>query len=190
MRGIFPPNLPASIGMICGAMLLATGGATNGQAATVPHDSRLDLAVWTTLDRCETYTSCQDAVKSAKGALVFPSVVGADLILGGAGGRGALVQGGKITGYYSIGTGADGLQAGIDGASQVYAFRKADALDRLISGEAWNVGATPDVAVDRGDAGAATAGVDAFIFDAGGLQPGASVNAFYVWKSGSARPAL
>ncbi len=190
MRRKVSNNLPRTIGMICTATLLLTGGTTSGHAATASHDSRFDLAVWTTLDSCESYRSCQDAVRNAKGVLVFPSLARDDLVLGGDGGKGALVQDGRITGYYSIGTGADGLQAGVDNANQVYALRQADTLDRLTSGQDWNVGATPGVAVDRADAAAATASVDAFIFDAGGLQPGASVNAFYVWKMGSPRPAL
>jgi len=183
-------NLKRAVGLVCVAGFLNAGVLSNGRAATVTHDSRLDLAVWTTFNSCKTHKGCQAAVATAKGVLIFPSVVKADLVLGGAGGKGALIQGGKITGYYSIGAGSAGLQAGIDKESQVYAFQKADALDKLKSGQSWNVGASSDVAVNRTDAAAmaTTASVDAFIFNAKGLDAGASVNAFDIWKTGTPRP--
>jgi lipid-binding SYLF domain-containing protein len=190
MRFLFNNSFPRTVGMICAATLLVTGVATGSHAATVPHDSRLDLAVWNALNSCKTQKGCEDAARTAKGVLVFPTVTKADLILGGAGGKGALIQGGKITGYYSIGAGSAGLQAGIDNSSQVYAFQKTDALDKLKSGQDWNVGLATDVAVNRADAAAAvtTASVDAFVFDAKGLEAGASVNAFDIWKTGNPRP--
>jgi lipid-binding SYLF domain-containing protein len=191
MNRLFTTEHMRAIVAAAGVLVLGSGIATGCVAApAAAHDSRLDAAVWAALNRCEAEKGCQAAVKTAKGVLVFPSVTKADLILGGAGGKGALVQGGKITGYYSIGAGSAGLQAGIDNASQVYAFQNTDALNRLTSGQDWNVGATSGIAVNRNGAAAAatTASVDAFIFDAKGLEAGASVNAFDIWKTGTPRP--
>jgi len=154
-------------------------------------DAALDSSVMSTLSDCQRIsTSCASTTKNAAGILVFPSVVKADLIIGGAGGKGALIENGKITGYYNIGAGSAGLQVGVDSASQVYVFRSVQALTNLKQGPDWKVGAAAGVTLVNTDANAKaiTGDVLAYIFNAKGLNAGISLDVFDVWKAGQARP--
>lgn len=161
--------------------------AAQAQAA----DSTLDKSVMSTLQQCQKISpTCTTTTKDATGILVFPSVIKADLIIGGAGGKGALIENGKITGYYNIGAGSAGLQAGVEKASQVYVFRTPEALAKLKEGADWKAGATAGVTLVTADAAASsvTGDVLAYIFDAKGLNAGISLDVFDVWKSGQKRP--
>jgi lipid-binding SYLF domain-containing protein len=152
----------------------------------------LDEAVVSTLHDCQArFSQCRTTTQNAAGILVFPSVVKADLIIGGSGGKGALIENGKITGYYSLGSASAGLQAGVQNASQVYVFKTQSALNELKQSQDWNVGATSNVTLMAADANAraSTASVYAFVFDAKGLHAGLSLDVFDVWKTGGARPA-
>ena len=115
-------------------------------SGVVVHNKALDEAVQAKLDYCQqNYHSCKQATDNAAGVLVFPSVVKADLIIGGAGGKGALIEHGKITGYYSIGAGSVGVQAGYQNASQIYVFPTKSSLKALKNGSEWHVGDTVGV---------------------------------------------
>jgi lipid-binding SYLF domain-containing protein len=156
------------------------------------HDTSLDSSVMNTLNQCrEISRSCADMTKNVPGILVFPNVVTADLIVGGSGGKGALIENNKITGYYNIGAASAGLQVGIENASQVYVFRTADALDELKRGPDWKAGARAGVTLVTADANATgtTGNVLAYIFDAKGLHAGVALNVFDVWRSDRGRPA-
>jgi lipid-binding SYLF domain-containing protein len=174
-------------GLATVAAAFILGGAGMALAAG---NAALDTAVMNTLKQCQQLsTSCAETTKNAPGVLVFPNVVKADLIIGGAGGKGALIENGKITGYYNIGAASAGLQAGVERASQVYVFRTADALAKLKDGSEWKAGATADVTLVEADASArsATGNVLAYIFDAKGLHAGVSLDVFRAWKAGQAR---
>lgn len=171
------------------AAALLSLAAFDAAAAT---DSALDSSVMETLAVCKTVSiSCSATTKNANGILVFPSVVKADFIVGGSGGKGALVENGRITGYYSIGAVSAGFQAGIEQASQVYVFRSAQSLARLKENNDWKVGANAGVTVVENDANAkaATGDVLAYVFDAKGLHGGISADVFDIWKTGTNRPA-
>lgn len=166
-------------------------GAFNG-AAHAQDNAALDQSVTATLQQCQQISaSCASSTENAAGILVFPNVVKADLIVGGAGGKGALIQHGKITGYYDIGAASAGLQAGIEGASQVYVFRTPEALARLKEGHDWKVGAAAGVTVVTADANAkaATGNVLVYVFDSKGLNAGVAVDVFDIWKAGQKRPS-
>jgi len=155
-------------------------------------DSVLDKKVMATLQQCQQVSSsCAEMTKNPVGILVFPSVVKADLIVGGAGGKGALIEHGKITGYYNIGAGSAGLQAGIENTSQVYVFNTTEALAKLKEGPDWKVGATAGVTVIAADANAsgATGDILAYVFNSKGLNAGISLDVFDVWKNGKERPS-
>jgi lipid-binding SYLF domain-containing protein len=168
---------------------LAALGAVTAHAAS---NTTLDKSVADTLRQCQQIsTSCAQTTQNATGVLVFPNVVKADLIIGGAGGQGALIENGKITGYYNIGAASAGLQAGIESASQVYAFRTSGALAKLKEGSDWKVGASADVTVVEADANARTTNgnVLAYVFDSKGLHAGVALDVFDVWKTGQPRPS-
>jgi len=166
--------------------LLLNSGVANAA------DSVLDKRVMATLAHCQQLSdSCAATTQDAVGILIFPKVIKADLIIGGAGGKGALIENGKITGYYNIGAGSAGLQAGIDSASQVYVFRSHQALAKLKEGQDWKVGADAGVTLVTADANtaAATGDVLAYVFKSKGLNAGIALDVFDVWKAGRERPS-
>jgi lipid-binding SYLF domain-containing protein len=180
--------------LMAGALVVMTGLAVAGAAhaeVKLERDAVLDKQVMATLQQCQTISSsCANNTKGAAGVLVFPSVVKASFLIGGAGGKGALVENGEITGYYSIGAGTVGLQAGIENASQVYAFQDDKILTQLKNGSDWRVGATADVTLVTADAATKQTSGDvmAYVFDAKGLHGGIAFDLFDVWKTGDARP--
>lgn len=174
------------------AVILGLATLTPGVAQATARHAALDKSAMATLRQCRIVSSsCAVMTKNAVGILVFPSVTKADLIIGGAGGEGALIEGGKITGYYNIGAASAGLQAGLENAKQVYVFRSEEALAKLKEGPDWKAGATAGVTVVKADAnaGAVTGDVLAYIFDSKGLHAGVSVDVFDVWEHGKARPS-
>jgi lipid-binding SYLF domain-containing protein len=169
---------------------MAQSGASQSAAAQ-QKDPKLDAAVQKAVRQCEQLApSCTSVTKDASGVLVFPNVVKANLIIGGAGGKGALIENGKITGYYNIGVASAGLQAGIETSSQIFVFRTPEALAELKKGSTWKAGARGGVTLVSADANATevTGDVAAYIFNAKGLNAGVSLDAFNVWKSGDKRP--
>jgi lipid-binding SYLF domain-containing protein len=55
----------------------------------------------------------QSIGKQARAVLVFPNIVKAGLVFGGAYGEGALMRGGRPVDYYNSFSGSWGLQAGV-----------------------------------------------------------------------------
>src|ERR1043166_7006404 len=119
--------------------------------------------------------------KQAKAVLVFPNIVKAGLVFGGAYGEGVLMRGGRPVDYYNSFSGSWGLQAG--GQSYGYAlFLMNDkAVDYLNKTQGWEVGVGPTVVVvNEGVAknlSTTTLKDDsyAFIFDQKGLMAGVSI---------------
>lgn len=88
-----------------------------------------------------------ELVSSAKGVLVFPSVVSAGFIVGGTHGLGALRMGGATVRYYSMTAASVGLLAGAQSKSVFYLFMTDDALRRFEASSGWTVGADASVAL-------------------------------------------
>jgi lipid-binding SYLF domain-containing protein len=113
--------------------------------------------------------------------LVFPKIVKAGFLLGGAYGEGVLLQGGKTLGYYNSGAASYGLQAGVQWFGYALFFMNADALKYLDSSQGFEIGVGPSVVVvDQGMAkkfGSTTLTQDvyAFIFNQKGLMAGLGV---------------
>jgi len=174
------------------ATLILTLNTGVAQAKMVEPNPTLDKSVMAALEKCQKISlSCSATTKDATGILVFPSVVKADLIIGGSGGKGALIEDGKITGYYSTGAASAGLQAGVEDTSQVYVFRSPEALAQLKGGSDWKASASAGVTLIATDANtnSATGKVLAYVFDAKGLHAGLSLDVFDVWKTGQVRPS-
>ena len=117
----------------------------------------------------------------AKAILIFPTVVKAGLIFGGAYGEGELQQGSKIDGYYNSVTGSWGLQAGAQSYSYVVFLMSKKALRYIHESHGWEIGVGPTVViVDQGKAknlSTSTLKDDAyaFIFSQQGLMAGISL---------------
>lgn len=114
----------------------------------------------------------------SKGILVFPSITRAGIGIGGHYGKGVLIQGGKVTGYYSSTSASIGLQLGIEKYGYAMFLQSDKALKDLKESHGFEVGSGPTVVVvDKGAASSLTTAtaqpdVYAFIFDQKGLMAG------------------
>ena len=123
-----------------------------------------------------------DAIsKKARAILVFPSIVKAGLVFGGAYGEGELKQGGTVDGYYNSFTGSWGLQAGAQSYAYVVFLMNEKAVKYIHESHGWEIGVGPTVViVNEGVAknlSSSTLKDDAyaFIFDQKGLMAGVSI---------------
>lgn len=118
---------------------------------------------------------------SARAILIFPNVVKAGLIFGGAYGEGELKKGASVDGYYNSVTGSWGLQAGAQSYSYVVFLMSDKAVRYIHNTHGWEIGVGPTVViVDEGKAknlSSSTLKDDAyaFIFGQQGLMAGISL---------------
>jgi lipid-binding SYLF domain-containing protein len=126
--------------------------------------------------------------KESRAVLVFPSIVKAGLIFGGAYGEGALKQGGRTVSYYNSFSGSWGLQAGAQSYGYAVFLMNQKAVEYLDRSEGWEIGVGPTVVlVNEGVAknlSTTTLKDDAyaFIFDQKGLMAGVSIEGTKVSK--------
>lgn len=115
--------------------------------------------------------------RSARAILVFPKIVKAGLVVGGQGGEGVLLVGGRPAGYFRIRAASFGLQAGGQSFSYALFLMNDKALNYLKKNE-WAIGSGPSVVVmDKGKAMSTTTttlrdDVYAFPFGQEGLMAG------------------
>lgn len=125
--------------------------------------------------------SAKILAKRAKAILIFPKIVKAGLVFGGAYGEGELKQGGKVAGYYSSAAASWGLQAGAQSYGYALFLMNDEAVDYLHRSKGWEIGAGPTVVVVKeGVARNLTTStlkddVYAYIFDQKGLMAGVSL---------------
>jgi lipid-binding SYLF domain-containing protein len=121
-----------------------------------------------------------DVAKHAKAILVFPNIVKAGLIFGGAYGEGVLTKDDKFDGYYNSVTASWGWQAGAESYGYAVFLMNDNALKYLKKSEGWEIGVGPTVVVvNEGIAknlSTTTLKEDAyaFIYDQQGLMAGIS----------------
>ncbi len=119
--------------------------------------------------------------RDAKAALIFPNIVKAGLIFGGAYGEGVLKQGPRIDGYYNSVTASWGFQAGAQSYGYVVFLMNDKALRYIHKTHGWEIGTGPTVVVvNEGVAknlSSTTMKKDAyaFIFDQQGLMASLSI---------------
>lgn len=129
----------------------------------------------------ETTPKAKMLGETAKGVLVFPSILKAGLIIGGQGGNGALIEDGKTVAYYNIAAASYGLQAGVQEFGYAMFLMTDAARKYLDSSDGWEVGVGPTIVVmDEGAAKSLTTttakdDVYAFIFSQKGLMAGLGV---------------
>ena len=110
--------------------------------------------------------------------LVFPKIVKAGLIVGGAYGEGVLRRGGKSVGYYNSVAASYGLQAGGQSFGYVMFFMNEESVNYLNSSDGWEIGAGPSVVVLEDGFGMKSSSttlskdVYAVIFNQSGLMAG------------------
>jgi len=118
----------------------------------------------------------RELVAKAKGVLVFPSVLTAGFVVGGAYGEGELRVGNAQAGYYKTMTGSLGFQAGAQSKALVFLFMTQESLDHLRQGNGWTAGVDANVALltigadGSVNTDTATAPVVGFVMTNGGLM--------------------
>jgi len=155
--------------------------AVSGQAlAASAEDLTKDAAQ--SLEKLYKSNPAAEAVgKRAKAILVFPNIVKAGLIFGGAYGEGVLTKGTKFAGYYNSVTASWGWQAGAETYGYVVFLMSDKAVKYLDKSKGWEIGVGPNVvAVNAGVArnlSSSTLKDDAyaFIFDQQGLMATLSI---------------
>jgi lipid-binding SYLF domain-containing protein len=140
-----------------------------------------------TLEQCYDVTEeCRGDVAAAAGVLIFPEVLKADLLLGGAGGNGVLMVDGEPQGFYDIGKASIGLQAGIDEMAVIYVLEDLDNLREVQDGSKWDVAFETGLTLftANADAVAEAGDTEVYVFDADGLNAEIDVTALRIWRDG------
>lgn len=129
----------------------------------------------------KTNPVAHEIAKSAKAVLVFPSIIKAGLIFGGAYGEGVLFKGSVPSGYYNSVSASWGLQAGAQSYGYAVFLMNDNAIQYLDKSEGWELGVGPTVVVvNEGVAkniSTSTLKDDAyaFVFDQQGLMASVSI---------------
>jgi lipid-binding SYLF domain-containing protein len=129
----------------------------------------------------DTNAAAKAVGKSARAILIFPNIVKAGLVFGGAYGEGVLLKNGRAVNYYNSVSGSWGLQAGAQSYSYAVFLMSQKAVDYLEDTHGWEIGVGPTVViVDEGVAknlSTTTLKDDAyaFIFGQQGLMAGVSI---------------
>jgi lipid-binding SYLF domain-containing protein len=119
--------------------------------------------------------------QKAKAVLIFPNIIKAGLIFGGAYGEGILKKGDVVEGYYNSVTASWGFQAGAQSYGYVVFLMSKKALRYVYESRGWEIGTGPTVVVvNEGVAknlSTSTLKGDAyaFIFDQQGLMASLSI---------------
>lgn len=162
-----------------GSLTLLAASVASAQAASADDLTRDARAALQTLYQSTPVSA--ELGKQAKAILVFPKIIKAGLVFGGAYGEGVLFEHDKPTGYYNSVTASWGWQAGAQSYGYVVFLMDDKALKYLHSAKGLEVGIGPTVvAVDSGLAknlSTTTMRDDAyaFIFDQQGLMASLSI---------------
>lgn len=161
------------------AMALLATGASEAVAASAEDLDRDSAQAMRTLT--STNTAAAAVARSARAVLVFPNIVKAGIVFGGAYGEGTMMKGGRVTDYYNSVTGSWGLQAGAQSYGYVVFLMNDKAVNYIDKSSGWEIGVGPTVVVvDKGTASnlsTSTMKDDAyaFIFNQQGLMAGVSI---------------
>jgi lipid-binding SYLF domain-containing protein len=118
----------------------------------------------------------REVVGKARGALVFPSVIAAGLVVGGEYGEGVLRVGNSTEAYYNLASASVGLQIGAQSKAIIFLFMTQDSLDKFRNSKGWSVGVDASVALIRVgangelDLNSVTGPVVAFVMTNAGLM--------------------
>jgi lipid-binding SYLF domain-containing protein len=185
-----------ALAAIAAASILAAGCSTTASTTTansgnsvtgsgpISADTKreIDDGYRSTLDRLyETTPGSRELIAKAHGVLIFPHVLAAGFVVGGAYGEGELRSGGKVVDYYRTTTGSLGLQVGAQSRALIFVFLTQDAYDKFRAGNGWAGGVDASVAVLKTgangaiDVNAARAPTVAFMMTNAGLMADLSI---------------
>jgi lipid-binding SYLF domain-containing protein len=180
---------PKSITSYIAMATITTVAALIGSVALAVDTAALDKQVTATLDKFYAMNDKnKDLVQNAAAVLVFPDITKGGIGVGGEHGDGALQEGGKTVGYYSVSGASIGLTLGLSHHSEVIVFKTPQARDKFVNGGDWSIGADASVAVVKKGAGGAydtqtmSKPVNAFVFGERGLMGDASLQGAKIRK--------
>ncbi len=166
----------------CSTTASVTKPAEGGTPSTAESRHAVDASYQETLERLyASNPGSRELVGKARGVLVFPRVISAGLVVGGAYGEGQLREHGHVEGYYRTTTGSVGWQIGAQSRALVFLFMTEDALERFKAGHGWSGGVDASVALltvganGAVDANAARAPTLAFVMTNAGIMAGATL---------------
>jgi lipid-binding SYLF domain-containing protein len=167
---------------LAGVAIIATLVSVAARPACAASASELNRDATAALNRLYSQQkSAKMLSQKAKAVLVFPSIVKAGFMFGGAIGDGVLRKGGRTAGYYNSIAASYGFQAGIQSFSYALFFMTDAALAALDASGGFELGVGPSVVVvDEGMGRSLTtttarSDVYAFIFGQRGLMAGMGV---------------
>jgi lipid-binding SYLF domain-containing protein len=167
--------------LFAAVVALAFTGLSN-QAAASPTKEDLTRDAEVALQKLYKKNPVAEKIGSqAKAILIFPKIVKAGFVFGGAFGEGVLMSGSKADSYYNSVTGSFGWQIGVQSYGYVVFLMNEKAVEYLKKSHGWEIGVGPTVvAVNEGVAknlSTTTLKDDAyaFIFDQTGLMASLSI---------------
>lgn len=119
-----------------------TSGSGNPEARRAALNSSADAAL---SNLYQQVNGSRQLVESARGVLVFPSVLGAGLVFGASSGEGVLRRNGRTVSFHRTTSGSWGMQIGAQSTAVYLLFMTDEALARFQSSEGWSVGADANV---------------------------------------------
>lgn len=171
------------VSVVAAAIVIAPRPAAAANGAEIRQDSLIALErLYSTVPKAKMLG------EKAKAVMVFPSILKAGLIIGGYGGNGALIENGKIVGYYNISAASYGLQVGVQEFGYAMFLMTDEARKYIDKSDGWEVGVGPTiVVVDEGAAKSLTTttakdDVYAFIFSQKGMMAGIGIQGSKITK--------
>ena len=129
-------------------MFLCLSLVVGSSKALAKSAKEIDIGVDVALEQfVQDVKGGKEFLKSAKGVLVFPSVIKAGLGVGAEYGEGSLRIGGKTVEYYSTAAASIGFQIGAQSKRVILVFMQADALKNFRESSGWEAGVDGSVAL-------------------------------------------
>jgi lipid-binding SYLF domain-containing protein len=123
-----------------------TTGAGSGDPAT--RRQAIDGNVDAALSRLyQQVNGSKELVNTARGVLVFPTVVSAGFIVGASSGEGSLREAGKTTAFYRMTEASVGLLAGAQSQAVFVLFMTPQALSQFKASSGWTAGVDGSIAL-------------------------------------------
>jgi lipid-binding SYLF domain-containing protein len=127
--------------MVFAALIVLVGSLVATPVSFAKTAAEIDVGVDAALARFDQQVKGgAKFIAGSKGVLVFPGVVKVAFVIGGQYGEGALREGRRTFGYYSIAGGSWGASIGIQKKDLLLVFRDAAALRHFESSSGWQVG--------------------------------------------------
>lgn len=129
-------------------LFLVTAAFSIPSASYAASAKEIDIRVDVALEKFEKdVKGGKEFLKSAKGVLVFPSVIKAGFGIGGEYGEGAMRIKGKTVEYYSTAAASIGFQIGAQSKTVILVFMQDKALKGFRGSSGWEAGVDGSVAL-------------------------------------------